>query len=138
MTNSIETEIVSTSLMTYDCPICYESCTSYVNLKCNHKMCLSCFMTNINHININCPLCRSVIDESRPILDSFNEYLSENHNLLIKSVELKDKNDELIEEINELNDIITQKDEKIDKYNDLLIESNKNSIDLLNKLLEFL
>lgn len=138
MTNLIEHNLLNSSDMKENCPICYESCSSYVNLSCNHQLCLSCFIKNINHINIKCPLCRSLINESKPIIDSFNDYLNQNHDLLIKSVDLKNKNDELLQEINELNEVIIQKDEKIDKYNDLLIDANKNSINLLNRLIELL
>lgn len=46
-----------------ECPICFDELgeNNYVKTKCNHKTCVSCFVTNIKLNNKTaklCPLCR--------------------------------------------------------------------------------
>lgn len=134
------------------CPICYDNSVSYVNLKCSHQICLSCFMNSINHILVKCPLCRDIIIEAEPILKTFNQLLTDTNTLVTQNEELcslnSDKNRkisdlmDIIEEkeqkIDEYKNIIKLKDNKMDEYKDLLLESHKNSISLLNKLLKYI
>lgn len=45
-----------------ECPICLDYCIDYVRPKCNHKICVNCFVKNNKTINSNkCCLCRKKI-----------------------------------------------------------------------------
>lgn len=118
------------------CPICYDICLSSVNLKCNHTVCLECFMKSINHINIKCPLCRDLISEAEPVLQTFNRLLHDTNTLMER---INNLNNDVIDKnntIHHLKEIISEKDDKIDDYRDAIIDLNKQNITLLNKLLD--
>lgn len=45
-----------------ECPICLNHCVDYVRPKCNHKICINCFVRNNNTIYGNkCCMCRKKI-----------------------------------------------------------------------------
>ena len=118
------------------CPICYNYMLSSVKLKCQHKLCLECFIISIDNINIKCPLCRDVIDEAKPILIRYNKLLEETKFLLeiIDSLKIKIKSNEEI--IESYKDLLKQKEKKIEEYKDILLEMNINNIKLLNNIIE--
>ena len=83
------------------CPICMEDLTTQpkTELMCHHSFCTKCIMTNIEHGNLKCPMCRDkVMDPSRKIKE-LEERISEQHN-----------------ELCDQDDIINEQEEKIAKY----------------------
>lgn len=131
-TTNIEEEV--------QCPICYDESgsDSYVTLKCSHKFCLACFMKNINYINVKCPLCRDLIIEAEPILETYNHLLQQTNNLTMYNNHLLAIDNEKTEEIEELKEKLENKEKKIDEYRTLLIQSTSDSSKLLDKLLKML
>lgn len=133
-----DSELITTSNFNDNnaCPICYDFAHSSVNLRCGHKLCLECFIKSVNTINIKCPLCRDLVTEAEPILTTFNKLLHET-NLLMLKIEEQATNIELKDNlIDTLRDILKEKDDKIEEYRETLLETNKQNITLLNRLLE--
>jgi hypothetical protein len=91
-----------------DCPVCLNKLgnNDFVVTKCNHKICLSCFMDNYNKSRNGhlCPMCRTkVINTRRNLYVSKNKTYFEATQILCKMFN-RDNNDypifkELIEVI---------------------------------------
>jgi hypothetical protein len=46
------------SLTDFTCPICLEILVEPVQMPCNHELCLPCFKTITDKVNLLCPMCR--------------------------------------------------------------------------------
>jgi hypothetical protein len=46
------------SLTDFTCPICLEVLVEPVQMPCNHELCLPCFKTITDKVNLLCPMCR--------------------------------------------------------------------------------
>ena len=116
------------------CPICYNSIESSVTLRCSHKLCLFCLIKSINHINIKCPLCRDLLIEAQPIIETYNNLIINKEELIIKVSDLNISNIEKDEIIKYQQNEIIQKNKIIDLYRDMNIDSHNQYINIADKL----
>lgn len=99
-----------------ECPICMTECESHVKLKCDHYICLECFIKSIVHYHVKCPLCRLKIKELTPILEKVFSLSDENYSLLKENTLYKNKNLLLISENNAYKNINSSLTELINSY----------------------
>lgn len=50
-----------------ECPICYDTIADYIADPCGHKCCRGCWNRMINVGIVNCPKCRSYVDDIHPV-----------------------------------------------------------------------
>jgi SNF2 family DNA or RNA helicase len=56
-----------------ECPICYDTIADYIAEPCGHKCCRGCWNRMINAGIVNCPKCRSYVDDIHPINETKNK-----------------------------------------------------------------
>lgn len=124
-----DSELVTTSNFRNtpeNCPICYDYPESFVSLRCSHKFCLTCFLHSVNHINIKCPLCRDLITEAQPILETYNSFLMDKEALMVRVANLELEKNILMQSI-------TEKEETIDKYRETNMNLHNQSLTMMDK-----
>jgi preprotein translocase subunit SecG len=58
-----------------ECPICFEDIINKTTLKCGHRFCTNCILLysitsfNENKLEVNCPICRSIVIVIKDELD---------------------------------------------------------------------
>jgi SNF2 family DNA or RNA helicase len=91
-----------------ECPICYDKIADYIAEPCGHKCCEGCWNKMFNANVVNCPQCRTYVDNIKCINENKNK--DENVNEINLS-ELKETSK--IKYIIELIKDVIEKDEKI-------------------------
>ena len=65
-----------------ECPICYDTIADYIAEPCGHKCCRGCWNRMINAGIVNCPKCRTYVDDIHPVnSDTKKEVLTESINM---------------------------------------------------------
>jgi len=104
-----------------ECPVCMEKKISFVNLECQHKICLSCYHNCMYFNHYKCSLCRNHISELADACELIKDI-----ELDVKSLEKKV--DELEAEKEELEEILEQvecqKEDLQDKYDEMWAQLN--------------
>lgn len=82
-----------------ECPICYDTIANYIAEPCGHKCCEKCWNRMINLGIVNCPKCRSYVDDIHPIDDKKPEEIAcaKNYEQSIEELKNSSKIQKLIE-----------------------------------------
>lgn len=51
--------IITNSIITHECPVCYDRVQMINRYSCVHQICTNCYYLCLNTHNLTCPICRS-------------------------------------------------------------------------------
>ena len=105
----------------FECPICYNNVSNYVNFECCHKVCLECYFNQLLHSMNTCSLCRNNIK----LMDNSIEKVIEMKEVIIDLEEEVDDLDLDIDDLIKRNIELEEQLLCIERYNMELIDKNE-------------
>lgn len=91
-----------------ECPICYDTIADYIAEPCGHKCCRGCWNRMIKAGIVNCPKCRTYVDDIHPVINNST------HQITRDVINLDDfKYSSKIQKLIEITKNVVQRNEKI-------------------------